>query len=193
MADSARASLNLLFFAVLEGPRNSFFGSAAGVPSGRPQNNFLTGAIVDVSEDNEHDDVIHEEGEDNILADNGNIHEEDENNNVDTYRNFSITPNYRVYFSNKYARGFFIEGFGMLHRYKDYYYDEVWSGTNNYTSKNITEFSLGISVGGKWVTKSGFVTEIFGGIGRNILNSNEDSYDPINIAGRIGVSVGKRF
>jgi hypothetical protein len=31
----------------------------------------------------------------------------DENNNVDTYRNFSITPNYRVYFSNKYAKGFF--------------------------------------------------------------------------------------
>lgn len=117
----------------------------------------------------------------------------DENNNIDTYRNFSITPNYRVYFSNKYARGFFIEGFGMLHRYKDYYYDELSSELDNYTSKNLTEFSLGISVGGKWVTKSGFVTEIFGGIGRNILNSNEDSYDPINIAGRIGVSIGKRF
>ena len=120
----------------------------------------------------------------------------DENNNVDTYRNFSITPNYRVYFSNKYARGFFIEGFGMLHRYKDYYYGEFSLQTNNYTSKNITEFSLGISVGGKWVTKSGFVTEIFGGIGRNILNSNEDRYggfDPVNVAGRIGVSIGKRF
>lgn len=36
------------------------------------------------------------------------------------YRNFSITPNYRVYFSNKYARGFFVEGFGMLHRYRFY-------------------------------------------------------------------------
>jgi hypothetical protein len=117
----------------------------------------------------------------------------DENNNIDTYRNFSITPNYRVYFSNKYARGFFIEGFGMLHRYKDYYYEELSSEPDNYTSKNLTEFSLGISVGGKWVTKSGFVTEIFGGIGRNILNSNEDGYDPINVAGRIGVSIGKRF
>ena len=117
----------------------------------------------------------------------------DENNNIDTYRNFSITPNYRVYFSNKYARGFFIEGFGMLHRYKDYYYEELSSEPDNNTSKNLTEFSLGISVGGKWVTKSGFVTEIFGGIGRNILNSNEDGYDPINVAGRIGVSIGKRF
>ena len=120
----------------------------------------------------------------------------DENNNVDTYRNFSITPNYRVYFSNKYARGFFIEGFGMLHRYKDLYYDIETDGTYNNIEKNITEFSLGVSVGGKWVTKSGFVTEIFGGIGRNLLNSNnndDDGFDPINIAGRIGVSIGKRF
>ena len=125
----------------------------------------------------------------------------DENDNFDTYRNFSITPNYRVYFSNKYARGFFIEGFGMIHRFKDYYnysnYNDFYDPESyNYESKNITEFSLGVSVGGKWVTKSGFVTEIFGGIGRNLLNSNnydDDGFDPINVAGRIGVSIGKRF
>ena len=118
----------------------------------------------------------------------------DENNNFDTYRNFSITPNYRVYFSNKYARGFFIEGFGMLHRYKDLFYDYDYEGSiNSNTEKNITEFSLGVSVGGKWVTKSGFVAEIFGGIGRNILNNSEDSYDPIKVAGRVGISIGKRF
>tara|TARA_B100000787_G_scaffold47049_1_gene33785 strand:- start:28132 stop:28686 length:555 start_codon:yes stop_codon:yes gene_type:complete len=116
----------------------------------------------------------------------------DENNNVDNYRNFSITPNYRVYFSNKYAKGFFIEGFGMLHRYKDYFSDDI--GYNNNKTEQ-TEFSLGISVGGKWVTKSGFVTEIFGGIGRNLLNSNDDDddFDPTNVAGRIGISIGKRF
>ena len=116
----------------------------------------------------------------------------DENDNFDSYRNFSITPNYRVYFSNKYARGFFIEGFGMLHRYKDLYYDYDEYTYNN-IEKNIIEFSLGVSVGGKWVTKSGFVAEIFGGIGRNILNNSEDSYDPIKVAGRVGVSIGKRF
>jgi hypothetical protein len=116
----------------------------------------------------------------------------DENDNFDSYRNFSITPNYRVYFSNKYARGFFIEGFGMLHRYKDLYYDYDESTYNN-IEKNITEFSLGVSVGGKWVTKSGFVAEIFGGIGRNILNNSDDSYDQIEVAGRVGISIGKRF
>ena len=118
----------------------------------------------------------------------------DENGNFDSYRNFSITPNYRVYFSNKYARGFFIEGFGMLHRYKDLFYDYDYQGSiNSNTEKNITEFSLGVSVGGKWVTKSGFVAEIFGGIGRNILNNSDDSYDPIEVAGRVGISIGKRF
>jgi hypothetical protein len=88
---------------------------------------------------------------------------------------------------------FFIEGFGMLHRYKDLYYDIETDGTYNNIEKNITEFSLGVSVGGKWVTKSGFVAEIFGGIGRNILNNSDDSYDPIEVAGRVGISIGKRF
>ena len=83
----------------------------------------------------------------------------------------------------------------MLHRYKDVYYDYGYDSVygNERIEKNITEFSLGVSVGGKWVTKSGFVAEIFGGIGRNILNNNDDSYDPIKVAGRVGVSIGKRF
>ena len=116
----------------------------------------------------------------------------DENDNFDSYRNFSITPNYRVYFSNKYARGFFIEGFGMLHRYKDLFYDYDYEGSiNSNTEKNITEFSLGVSVGGKWVTKSGFVAEIFGGLGGNLFNF--DDKDPSNLALRGGISFGKRF
>ena len=69
----------------------------------------------------------------------------------------------------------------------------MMNSTYNNIEKNITEFSLGVSVGGKWVTKSGFVAEIFGGIGRNILNNSDDSYDPIEVAGRVGISIGKRF
>ena len=39
-------------------------------------------------------------------------------------KKFSITPYYRWFFSeNKYARGFFIEGFGMLNTYQDIYYN----------------------------------------------------------------------
>ena len=33
---------------------------------------------------------------------------------LDEYRTFSITPYYRQYFSKKYAKGFFVEGFAML-------------------------------------------------------------------------------
>ena len=112
----------------------------------------------------------------------------DDNDDFDTYRTFSITPNYRRYFSNKYARGFFVEAFGMLHTYKDYYaFDFV---TNTSTVRNETDFSLGVSVGGKWVTKSGFVTEIFLGLGRNLLNNDEDF---VEVAGRVGISLGYRF
>ena len=43
---------------------------------------------------------------------------------LDEYRTFSITPYYRHFFSNKYAQGFFVEAFTMLHTAKDdYYYD----------------------------------------------------------------------
>ena len=38
----------------------------------------------------------------------------DSNDDFDSYRTFSITPNYRRYFSNKYARGFFVEAFGDI-------------------------------------------------------------------------------
>lgn len=112
----------------------------------------------------------------------------DSNDDFDSYRTFSITPNYRRYFSNKFARGFFVEAFGMLHTYNDFYnYDFT---NNTYSEDSVTDFSLGISVGGKWVTKSGFVTEVFAGIGRNLLNNDDDL---IEVAGRIGISLGYRF
>lgn len=112
----------------------------------------------------------------------------DSNDDFDSYRTFSITPNYRRYFSNKYARGFFVEAFGMLHSYKDFYnYDFI---NNSYSEDTFTDFSIGISVGGKWVTKSGFVTEVFAGIGRNLFNNDDDLTE---VAGRVGISLGYRF
>ena len=113
----------------------------------------------------------------------------EENRDFDTYRVFSITPNYRRYFSNTYARGFFLEIFGMLHSYKDFYsYYDYYDDTSSITTE--TDFSLGISVGGKWVTKNGFTAEVFGGVGRNLFNNENDL---IPVAGRIGVSLGYRF
>lgn len=107
----------------------------------------------------------------------------------DLSRKFSITPNYRRYFSKGYARGFFVEAFGMIHSSEDFVIVNS-SGSFSEQLKTNTDFSLGISVGGKWVTKKGFVAEIFAGVGRNLLNNDDDF---IEIAGRVGISLGYRF
>ncbi|MFD1294899.1 DUF3575 domain-containing protein [Lutibacter holmesii] len=116
---------------------------------------------------------------------------------------FAFTPYYRFYFGKKRTAGFFVEGFGMLNvteeHYAIYYYDvadpnsDVYYENNNNFEKN-TNFALGIAVGGKFLTSSGFIFEIYGGIGRNLFNNNDyynsDNYEFVP---RFGVSVGKRF
>ena len=95
---------------------------------------------------------------------------------------YSLTPYYRRYFSNKLARGFFVEGFGMLFSAKDT--DLFGFGGQEFE----TGVALGISVGGKFVSKQGFTTELLLGFGRNLSNDNYN--DSI---GRIGISFGYRF
>lgn len=95
---------------------------------------------------------------------------------------YSLTPYYRRYFSGKFARGFFVEGFGMLFGAND---------TGFFSSEpdnSETGFALGISVGGKFVSKKGFTTELLLGIGRNFADSQHNE-----AVGRIGISLGYRF
>ncbi|MGB0879863.1 MAG: DUF3575 domain-containing protein [Polaribacter sp.] len=94
---------------------------------------------------------------------------------------YSLTPYYRRYFSGKYARGFFAEGFGMLFSAEE---DTIFNNTN----KSETGFALGVSVGGKFVSKKGFTTELLLGIGRNFADSDNNDVVP-----RIGISLGYRF
>ncbi len=97
---------------------------------------------------------------------------------------FNISPYYRFYFGDKYAAGFFVEGFGMLNstnRNIDFFEDE---------EDFRTDFALGFAVGGKWVTKRGFSIELFGGIGRNLFNNEGTDYELI---GKGGVNLGYRF
>jgi hypothetical protein len=109
-------------------------------------------------------------------------------------KKFSITPYYRQFFyENKYARGFFIEGFGMLNTYQDYYNNYEYSYNKVETQ---TSFALGISVGGKFVIKEGFTAEVLGGVGRNLIkgeNDNDSNDFANNIIGRFGISLGYRF
>jgi hypothetical protein len=115
-------------------------------------------------------------------------------------KKFSITPYYRWFFSeNKYARGFFIEGFGMLNTYQDYYNNyNSYSYNNNYDRvETQTSFALGISVGAKFVLKEGFTAEVLAGVGRNLIkgesDDDDDDYFENDIIGRFGVSLGYRF
>ncbi|MFT5256761.1 MAG: hypothetical protein ACI9KF_000383 [Arenicella sp.] len=114
----------------------------------------------------------------------------DINDDIAFPKKFSLTPYYRWFFSEStFARGFFVEGFGMLNTYQDIYYRN-----NSESIENDTSFALGISVGGKFITKSGFTTEVYLGVGRNLIkNENEDDYFEFNIVGRFGISLGYRF
>ncbi|TXD46853.1 DUF3575 domain-containing protein [Polaribacter sp. IC073] len=119
----------------------------------------------------------------------------DINNDLYYPKKFSITPYYRWFFSEtRFARGFFVEGFGMLNSYEEelYYY-----GSPSKIEKE-TDFALGVSVGGKFIIKSGFTAEVYLGIGRNLFNNSnndDDNGDFINnnIITRGGISLGYRF
>lgn len=95
---------------------------------------------------------------------------------------YYISPYYRFYFGKKYAAGFFLEGFGMLNSAEP----DFFSSGEDY----ITDFALGIGLGGKWVTKGGFVGELNFGVGRNLFNTSESDLDFVS---KIGISVGYRF
>jgi len=99
---------------------------------------------------------------------------------LDEYRTFSITPYYRHFFSSKYAQGFFVEAFTMLHTGEDYFSNEY--------KQNYTDLAVGISVGKKWVSRRGFVAEIYAGIGRDMFDQSD-----LEVVGRGGVSIGYRF
>jgi hypothetical protein len=109
-------------------------------------------------------------------------------------RQFSITPYYRWFFSEKLtARGFFVEAFGMLNTQEDEnYYDTNGNWLDNSEDLKVIDFALGISVGGKFITRKNFVAEVYLGIGRNLFNPNTDLIDT-NIVTRGGISLGYRF
>jgi len=113
--------------------------------------------------------------------------DEEINDDIDYY----ISPYYRVYFSKKYASGFFVEGFGMLNSrsYNTHFFNDQFDIIRTEKEK-ITDFALGIGVGGKWVTTRGMFAELNFGVGRNLFNTNNDINEFI---GKIGVSIGFRF
>ncbi len=111
----------------------------------------------------------------------------------DSYRKFSITPYYRHFFSKNYAQGFFMEAFTMINSGENYDYWYVYDEINDIYNEgedenNYTDMAFGISVGGKFVSKRGFVGEVHAGVGRNLFNDQSPE-----VIGRGAISFGYRF
>lgn len=100
----------------------------------------------------------------------------------------SIFANYRFYFGNKRAAGFFAEAFGGLNTWRSEEFITTGLLAGFYEDEDETNFGLGISIGGKFITKGGLVADIYLGVARNFGAS--DGFEAIP---RIGISLGKRF
>lgn len=108
-------------------------------------------------------------------------------NDIDLIRNFELTPYYRQFFSKRYARGFFVEGFASVINREDTFFTSI----DTVDSQSQTNVALGVSVGGKFLTRGGFVAEVFVGVGRTLFDNNDFFFD--NVIGRGGISLGYRF
>jgi hypothetical protein len=104
-----------------------------------------------------------------------------------SYR-FMIYPNYRIYFGKKRAAGFFIEANSAIFSQQEQR-STFTLNENAGTNVNKMGLGLGLAIGGKFLTKKGFIGELYIGGGRNFMNTDKiDSGYP-----RIGISIGKRF
>lgn len=101
--------------------------------------------------------------------------------------NYAIEGYYRYYFGEKYAAGFFAEGFAMLNNSRDEYTIPFsWA----VQTKTYTDLAMGIGIGGKWVSKRGVLLELNVGFGRQLFHGSERSTEFI---GKGGITVGYRF
>ena len=103
-----------------------------------------------------------------------------------------FTPFYRLYFGNKKASGFFIEGnmavVGQNQINSNYVYDQNGITYQTIvTTRSTTNFGFGAAVGAKFLARNGFVGEVFLGGGRLFGESISEAYP------RVGVCLGKRF
>lgn len=121
------------------------------------------------------------------------IYDNEDSDNIET---FSFTPYYRQYFFSKEdygAKGFYGEGFAKIYSFETD--GDVFFNNNTLPQESFTEVALGVGIGWKWVSDSGFLIDVGFGIGRNlgIANDPGNLYNLPEIAGRGGVNFGWRF
>ena len=100
---------------------------------------------------------------------------------------FSVIADYRLYFGNKKANGFFIEGnMGVVsQRYYSYYFNDNGYGNLNEVDK--VQLGLGAACGAKFLARNGLFGEAYVGLGRLLANDGDEFYP------RVGITIGKRF
>jgi hypothetical protein len=111
-----------------------------------------------------------------------------EKSNEDT--NYSISPYYRRYFGKKYASGFFVEGFTMLNSTDGKQITDINGNLTLNEESDVIDMSLGLGLGGKWVTKSGFIFEVNAGYGKLLFNADKTDH---TIVAKFGLQLGYRF
>ncbi len=106
------------------------------------------------------------------------------------FKDISLTGKYKHFFSSTYARGFYVNGFGMLSNgeYETNYYISEPSGEYVYETEDYTDFAIGFGLGGKFVSQGGFLLDLNAGIGRNLFSDNAPT-----IVGQFMVNLGYRF
>ena len=120
-----------------------------------------------------------------------NINFDDENGSQ-ILEKFSFSPYYRQYFFSKEdygAKGFYGEGFLKFYTYENETYS--FGDSINTNTEAYFETALGIGIGWKWVSNSGFFIDINGGLGRN-LGFTDDPNDR-DLTGKFGVNFGWQF
>ncbi len=121
-----------------------------------------------------------------------NINFDDENGSQ-ILEKFSFSPYYRQYFFSKEdygAKGFYGEGFLKFYTYKNetnfFFGDAINTNTETYF-----ETALGAGIGWKWISNSGFLIDINGGLGRNL--GFTDDPNQRDFTGKFGVNFGWQF
>lgn len=117
----------------------------------------------------------------------------DDDNGSEILEKFSFSPFYRQYFFSKEdygAKGFYGEAFIKFYTYEDDIRYDVY--TNEIAdAENYFETAIGVGIGWKWVSNSGFFIDLSGGLGRNLGFASGPSER--ELAGKFGLNFGWQF
>lgn len=122
--------------------------------------------------------------------------EDDDEDDFDTSeiysKEFSFTGRFKYFFGDRTAWGFYTQGFLMassgMYDNDDGYYDGASGIYYEEGEQEYFDVALGFGVGGKFVSKDGFFTDLSIGLGRNFFNSESPE-----IVALLNVDLGFRF